>query len=295
MCTILISPLYFRIARNRVLRRIKRTDFILYRKTDRRNIVVRHTVDRHVVLIIRIRQRIAEQRTERQMLVELPSRSNGDVQIRVLKVILILSRTVLVDRSRIGQTIIHITNRSQSLIQIVLVTVVECHIGNLTVGISIRAQHRAFHQTEIVDRSHRSFIVILRRTLVFQVTRHVAVGSIETDEQMLEHVYIRIETDVQTVHIIVFQYTLRTIVPQCEEIAGHLITSLYRNAIILRESLTVDDIVPIRVVIIFIVIVIIRIGSQELEFRQVRTRCLQQVRSVRLELRTAHHRKRFRQ
>ena len=69
---------------------------------------------------------------------------------------------------------------------------------------------------------------------------------------MLEHVNIRIETNVQTIHIIVLQYTLSTIISQCEEIAGHLITSLYRNTIILRESLTVDDIVPIRIVIIFI-------------------------------------------
>ena len=229
------------------------------------------------------------------MFVELPSRCNGDVQIRVLKVILVLGRTVFIDRSRVGQTVIHITNRSQSLVQIILVIIVECHVGNLTVRISIRAQHRAFHQTEIIDGSHRSFIVPFRRTLVFQVTRHIAVRSVEADEQMLEHVDVRIEADIQTVHVIVFQHTLRTIIPQCEEIASYLITSLYRNTIILRESLTVDDIVPIRIVIIFIVIVIIRIGSQELESRQVRTRRLQQVRSVCLELRTAHHRKRFRQ
>ena len=229
------------------------------------------------------------------MLVKLPFRRNGEVQIRVLKVILVLGRTVFIDRSGIGQTVIHITNRSQSLVQIVLVVIVKCHVGNLTVGISIRTQHRAFHQTEIIDGSHRSFIIPFRRTLVFQVTRHVAIRSIEADEQVLEHVDVRIETDIQTVHVIVFQHTLRTIVPHRKEIAGYFITALHRNTIILRKSLTVDDIVPIRIIIIFIVIVIIRIGSQELEFRQVRTRRLQQVRSVCLELRTAHHRKRLRQ
>ena len=295
MCPVLVAPLYFRIARDRVLRRVKRTDFILYRKADRRHIVVRHTVDGHVILVVRIRQRIAEQRTDRQMLVKLPFRRNGEVQIRVLKVILVLGRTVFIDRSRVGQTVVHITNRSQSLVQIVLVVIVKCHVGNLTVGMSIRAQHRAFHQTEIIDGSHRSFIIPFRRTLVFQVTRHVAIRSIEADEQVLEHVDVRIETDIQTVHVIVFQHALRTIVPHRKKIAGYFITTLHRNAIILRKSLTVDDIVPIRIVIILVIVVIIRIGSQELEFRQVRTRCLQQVRSVCLELRTAHHWKRFRQ
>ena len=167
------------------------------------------------------------------MLVELPLRGHGDVHVGIFKIIFVLRRAVFIDGCRIGQLVVHVVHARQSLGQVILVRDVVCRSGNLPGGVGIWAEHRAFRPSEEVERSHRTLVIALRRTLVFQVARHVTVRRVEAHEKPLEHVDVRVEPNVQAVHVVLVQHTVRPVVAQGQEIAGNVIATLHRDAVVL--------------------------------------------------------------
>ena len=90
MCSIPLIPLQTSVAHDRILLGEQRACLILAEGPEARHIVVGYAIQGDIILLVRVRQHIAEMLAERQMIVELKLGFDRKAQHGVLEMVFVL-------------------------------------------------------------------------------------------------------------------------------------------------------------------------------------------------------------
>ena len=289
VCSIAVAPVETRVAHHRILLASHRAYLVVYIRIHARNIIAGDTIQRDIQFLVGVDKIVAEVFAECQILVELELRRHREVDHRVLEAVLILCITELIDSQRVCQLVVIVGIVSQCLVEVALIGYVDITIGKPTARKRIRAEHRALGVGQESCRCGSSLIVVLRSTIVAQITSLISERCVETDTEFIGEVNIGIETDIQTAHRVVLKCALVVDVTKREVVVSHVVTTLYIDAVVLRESSMIYQFFPISIVVILRIIIIGRIFIQELEVLDGGSGRLQQVGGIALVLTGIHH------
>ena len=159
-----------------------------------------------------------------------------------------------------------------------------------SVTIAVGTHERALGISQEAGSRRRSFIVGLRCSIVADVARTVSERGIKADVEAGSQRDVRIESDVQTVHVVILQGALLRNIAHGEVVVSHSITALDVDTIVLGHGSVVDQVLPVSVLMVLFVIVVRRILVEELERAVGGIGGLQQLRSIAAILVGIHHR-----
>ena len=205
VCSIAVAPVETSVAHHRILLASHRAHLVVYIGIHARNIIAGDTIQRDIQFLVGVDKIVAEVFAECQILVELELRRHREVDHRVLEAVLILCITELIDSQRVCQLVVIVGIVSQCLVEIALIGYVDIAIGKPTARKRIRAEHRTLGVSKESCRCGSSLIVVLRSTIVAQITSLISERCVETDTEFIGEVNIGIETDIQTAHRVVLQ------------------------------------------------------------------------------------------
>ena len=270
-----VLPVQTGIAVHGILGREHGTSLVFHRRLQLCHIVTGHTIDGHIVLLIGVDGRIGEHGARGQVTVNLVLGRDGNVHVAVVEIVLVLSRTILQNGSRIGQTIVGIAQRS-NLVQIVLVDDVQVVLANLVQGEGIGTQHRRFRIGQEVQARNALCVVGSGSTQVVELAGLVRVGCIETYVELAGNDDVRVETDIQTVQVGLLDGAVVMGITHGQHVLGDLTTTLYVQAVVGGECLVIHMVGPTGIVVVLVVPVVVGIRLQETETVGLGTRGLQQ-------------------
>ena len=289
MSRIAVAPVDAGIAHHGVLLGEQRAHLILAVGTYAAHIVIRHTADWDIILLVGINQIITEMLAHKEMLVKLELRRNSQVDHGILPTVFVFSISILIDGVWITQLIIIVGIFCQGLVQIGLVADVEIAVAQHAIGIGVWTQHRTLDISQ-ERRSGRSTLVIaLRCAIVADIAGLVGKRGIKCHAKLISQSNICIESDVQAVLVVKLQWSLIGHIAQAQIVVCHIITTLYIDIIVLGEGITIHPILPVGIVMILRIIIIGRVLVEELEVGNLGAGGGQQIRSIALILRRIHH------
>ena len=96
-----LVPLQTGVAHDGILLGEQRTCLVLPESPETRHIVVGYTVQGDIILLVRVRQHIAEMLAERKMVVKLEFRLDGKAQHGVLEMVFVLRLAIFKDSQRV--------------------------------------------------------------------------------------------------------------------------------------------------------------------------------------------------
>ena len=296
-----VLPLHLGVAEDTVLAGVERTDHVLHLLVESLYPEGRNAVHGDVSLLICVHKRVAEEGRELQVLVGMPGGSDGEVDVRVIVVVLVLRRGILEDCCGVRQLVVGIA-QLRDLREVVLIIDVKVRLGNNARAIvrshkAVRREHRAFGIAEEVQRGDRTLVVLLRSAEVIEFTRAVAETGVKADVNPIGDLDIRVETDIQAIVVHFFYDLVGMEITYGKHIVSHVATTLYTQSIALGDGSVVGFLGPVCVVSVLVVVVVVVVGIggivgtfvQELETLHLRSRALHEGACISLELCAVHH------
>ena len=140
--------------------------------------------------------------------VELELRGHRQVQHRVLETVLDIALTITVDGCGVGQFPVVFRIAGKGLFQIALVFYIQMLFIDLATYNGVGADERTLHIGQESRRRGSAFIIAFGSTVVAQIARLIGKRSIEANAKVFGQRDIGVETDVQTIHIVLLQCTL---------------------------------------------------------------------------------------
>ena len=155
--------------------------------------------------------------------------------------------------------------------------------------VAVRAHKRALDIRKEAWSRWRAFVIAEGGTIVTDVTGDVAKRCVEADGETLTERDVRIESDVQTTHVIVLQCTLLVDIAYGEVIVGHSVTAFHIDTIVLGHGRVVHQVLPVGILVVLGVIIVGRILVEELKRTVAGVGGLQHLRGIASVLLSIHN------
>ena len=270
MCSVTVVPVHTGIALYVYLPCCHRTELVveIFCQWNWRFLEPWCSVDRQIIVLIGIYQREVEVFAQRQILVELVSRSDGEHHKTVSEMIAVFTVAILENTVRVDQ-------RCSGTWVPILIEV--GHFGQIVVGlwqetaqiavgiVGVRRQERRLDKTKQTGRSDKRGANIVRSAVVKQVTVNITIGCVKTYGQSAHHIDVTVQTHIETAIVIAALGAVALTVSYWQVIVGNIVTTLHVDTVILHESVVIDFLGPVSVVVILLVIIVVRIVYEKVE------------------------------
>ena len=173
----------------------------------------RRTIVRHVVTLVVTVENVTEAILYREVLIDLVFGRNSYIKLRLLLEVFVVTLTILQNPERVNQRVItKILSETEGIITVVvcltrinLVRMDELQARTFSIlyEVRIRTDKRSLNQTQYVGRRDIAVCIALSPTVITKVVGITRVSKVNTRCKVLEEVDVSIETNVQTIEVVV--------------------------------------------------------------------------------------------
>ena len=231
--------------------------------SDALHVVAWHTVRRKIIVLVGVDKAEGKVLSDAPKAVDVPLRANGERDGAVTEVVTVVAITIAKNGNWVGK---------RSAIAVVGEYVVQIIVGlsNVVRHVSLCIEsewreERSLDEAEERWRRDDSVGDVVLDSIVAHVAGDIAVAGIETNGCLARKTDVSVEAHVKTRVVGILERSVSEGIAYGEVVVCHVVTTLHVDAVVLSERLVIDLLAPVGVVMELSVIVVIRVGVEELE------------------------------